>query len=122
MPEEYALEERKAYVKKRIAKGKTTFRKYDADKAVPLILRDLFYLLADYSFKNSEFKNAVEFYILDLSFNPDRLDSWIAMSLSKANTVEEKISENVARDREVIFADVSDIEKCFFSELTARRV
>ena len=43
-----------------------------------------------YSFKNSEFKTAVEFYILDLSFNPDRLDSWIAMSLSKANTVEEK--------------------------------
>ena len=122
VPEEYALEERKAYVKKRIAKGKTTFEKYDAEKAVPLILRDLFYLLADYSFKNSEFKNAIEFYILDLSFNPDRLDSWIAMSLSKANTVEEKISENMARDRDAIFTDVSDVEKCFARSVELSRL
>ncbi len=117
VPEEYSLEERKTFVKRKLAKGKCRFEPYGTEgsskKSPPEILRDLFYLLADYSFKSSEFKNAVDFYLVDLSFNPERLDSWIAISLSMANMVEEKISENFSTDKADLVERAKEIVHSF---------
>ncbi|QQP57020.1 Uncharacterized protein FKW44_001874 [Caligus rogercresseyi] len=56
-------------------------------------LKDFYYLLADFYFKNSEFKPAIYYYLLDLSYNEARIDSWIALSLALANRVEEGIRD-----------------------------
>jgi hypothetical protein len=61
VPEEYFLEERKAFVKRRFARRKAKFAPYQGDPSrapppSPAVPKDLFYLLGDYSFKNSEFK------------------------------------------------------------------
>ena len=48
----------------------------------PPTMIDLFYLLADYYFKNSEFGQAVEFYCIDLTWRSNRIDSWVPLSLS----------------------------------------
>ena len=40
------------------------------------VTSSLYYLLADYFFKNKEFKKAKYFYIQDLGIGPDRFDSW----------------------------------------------
>lgn len=40
------------------------------------VTESLFFLLADYYFKNKEFKKAKYFYIQDLGINPNRFDSW----------------------------------------------
>lgn len=59
----------------------------------PPVMVDLFYLMADYYIKNSEFKLAIDFYLIDLSWNPQRLDSWVSLSLSLCNQLESKINE-----------------------------
>jgi hypothetical protein len=40
------------------------------------VTSSLYYLLADFYFKNKEFKKAKYFYISDLGISPDRFDSW----------------------------------------------
>ena len=65
----------------------------DSDGPFPPAMIDLFYLLADYYFKNSEFGQAVEFYMKDLSWNPKRIDSWVPLTLSLVNKLETKINE-----------------------------
>ncbi len=61
-------------------------------------LRDLFYLLGDYNFKNSNFEAAADLCVKDLALNPTRLDSWVALSLSRASLVEEKVCRNRPQD------------------------
>ena len=51
------------------------------DKPFPPVMVDLFYLLADHYFKNSEFQQASEFYLMDVSWNPNRFDAWVSLTL-----------------------------------------
>ena len=48
-------------------------------KSLPDDIKDLFYLLADYAFKsNSDMENAINYYAIDLTFNRERFDRWLA--------------------------------------------
>lgn len=62
----------------------------NADKRA-LIMKNIFYFLADYHFKNKEFTEAISFYKLDLCLNPNRFDSWAATALSMTNLIDEYI-------------------------------
>ena len=60
---------------------------------LPRVAEDLFYLLADYTFKSKcDMNRAIEFYCLDLSFNPERLDSWAALALSWAQKLDRQLN------------------------------
>ena len=65
----------------------------DDDEPFPSLLSDLFYLLADHYFKNSEFEQAIDFYLTDLSWNANRIDSWVPLALSLNSRLESKINE-----------------------------
>jgi hypothetical protein len=62
----------------------------NADKRA-LIMKNIFYFLADYYFKNKEFTEAIFYYKLDLCLNPNRFDSWAATALSMTNLIDEQI-------------------------------
>jgi calcineurin-binding protein cabin-1 len=92
----------------------------------PSALIDLFYLLADYYFKNSEFTQAIQFYRIDLSWNKQRIDSWVPLALSLANSLEQKVNEmakvNECSSKTIemsnesvkqILAEAEAIMKCF---------
>lgn len=47
------------------------------------IFRSIYYLIADFHFKNQDFSKAINYYIQDLVLTPKRFDSWVGLSLSK---------------------------------------
>lgn len=65
------------------------FEKPDVDT----VTRNLYYLLADFNFKNKEFKKAKYFYALDLVLNPDRFDSWAGYGLTRSHQLEQLMSK-----------------------------
>ncbi|KAI0212986.1 Calcineurin-binding protein cabin-1 [Lamellibrachia satsuma] len=56
------------------------------------VVKELYYLLADYYFKNKEQTKAIKFYQLDLCVNPDRMDSWAGMALARASRLQQKLN------------------------------
>lgn len=52
---------------------------------LPYHINSIYYLLADYYFKNREFSKALKYYIADLSNLPNRFDAWAGLALSKAH-------------------------------------
>lgn len=59
---------------------------------LPSRISTIYYLLADYYFKNRDTNKSVKFYILDLTMNPTRFDSWAGLALSKASIMEVKLN------------------------------
>lgn len=59
---------------------------------LPYRVQPLFYLLADYYFKNRDFAKSVKYYVLDLNNYPIRFDSWAGLALSKASLLETKLN------------------------------
>ncbi|ESO97504.1 hypothetical protein LOTGIDRAFT_152594 [Lottia gigantea] len=57
-----------------------------------LVLKELYYLLADYYFKNKETSKAIRFYQCDLCVNPKRLDSWAGTALARMSQLEQKLN------------------------------
>ncbi|WAR03684.1 CABIN-like protein [Mya arenaria] len=53
---------------------------------------EVYYLLADYYLKNKESMKAIRFYTHDLSYTPNRLDSWAGMALARMSQLEAKLS------------------------------
>lgn len=62
------------------------------DDVDPLV-EEIFYLLADFYFKNGETKKAMKYYIRDLSLCPTRLDSWAALALIHSSFLTDLLSE-----------------------------
>lgn len=58
----------------------------------PHRIASIFYLIADYHFKNRDFTKPTKFYVLDLTLHPWRFDSWAGLALSKATKAETKIN------------------------------
>lgn len=52
---------------------------------LPYHINSIYYLLADYYFKNKEFSKALKYYVADLSNLPTRFDAWAGLALSKAH-------------------------------------
>lgn len=56
------------------------------------VIGEIFYLLADFYFKNKEFSKALKFYMHDVSVQPDRADTWAAMALARKSRLENKLN------------------------------
>ncbi|XP_031557657.1 calcineurin-binding protein cabin-1-like [Actinia tenebrosa] len=56
------------------------------------VVSELFYLLADFYFKNKEFSKALKFYTHDICVQPNRSDSWAAMALIRKSRLESKLN------------------------------
>ncbi|XP_060787332.1 calcineurin-binding protein cabin-1 isoform X4 [Neoarius graeffei] len=61
--------------------------------AHPLV-NELYYLLADYHFKNKEQTKAIKFYMYDVCVCPNRFDSWAGMALARATRIQDKLNSN----------------------------
>ncbi|XP_076450993.1 uncharacterized protein LOC143286923 isoform X2 [Babylonia areolata] len=57
-----------------------------------IILQEIYYLLADYYFKNKEQTKAIKFYTYDVCFNSSRFDSWAGLALAKMYQLEQKLN------------------------------
>lgn len=66
---------------------------------VPYRVQSIFYLLADYYFKNRDFSKSVKYYVLDLNNYTIRFDSWAGLALSKASLLETKLNSCTANYR-----------------------
>lgn len=64
----------------------------DLPQSLPNKIKGIYYLLADFYFKNNEFAKAFKYYTLDLYNNPKRIDSWAGMALSRASLMETTIN------------------------------
>nr|XP_039248524.1 calcineurin-binding protein cabin-1-like [Styela clava] len=60
-------------------------------------IKDIYYLLADYYFKNKEMTQAARYYQLDLCLNAERFDSWAGLALAKSSIIDEKLRLCVAK-------------------------
>ncbi|XP_053207740.1 uncharacterized protein LOC128391821 [Panonychus citri] len=58
------------------------------------VTQDLYYYLADYYFKNKDFQKAIKFYILDLTLNRSRFDSWVGCALAITSQIDQYSSTN----------------------------
>ncbi|KAJ7387336.1 Calcineurin-binding protein cabin-1 [Desmophyllum pertusum] len=56
------------------------------------VINEIFYLLADFYFKNKEFSKALKYYMHDVSVQPDRADTWAAMALARKSRLENKLN------------------------------
>jgi len=54
-------------------------------------LGEMFYLLADYSFKSSEMTSAIKYYLLNLAIDPKRLDSWAGIALARSSQTDGRL-------------------------------
>ena len=63
---------------------------------LPARIASIYYLLADFYFKNQETGKAIKFYIADLTMKPDRFDSWASLSLCKQSKLEMRLNSNAS--------------------------
>ncbi|GBN00302.1 Calcineurin-binding protein cabin-1 [Araneus ventricosus] len=83
------------------------------DKTVSPVVKDLYYLLGDYYFKNKEFSKAIRFYLMDICINPDRQDSWAGMALSRSSQLDQKLNSYELRNESTIYRKSAAALKCF---------
>ncbi|XP_042206107.1 uncharacterized protein LOC121855286 isoform X2 [Homarus americanus] len=77
------------------------------------IIRDCFYLLGDYYFKNKEWTTAIKYYKLDVTINPDRLDSWAPLGLAMKAMLETQLNScEVIQDEEAFFSLAQAAVRC----------
>ncbi|XP_046803424.1 calcineurin-binding protein cabin-1-like isoform X3 [Lucilia cuprina] len=80
---------------------------------LPYKVLSLYYLLADFYFKNRDFIKAIKFYTLDLAVNPTRFDSWAGMALSKASKIETKLNGLDPISMQNIWEECEEVLRCF---------
>ena len=61
------------------------------DNADLQALSDMYYLLADYYFKNNEMAKGVKYYLLDLRVNSQRFDPWDGLALARSSQTEDRL-------------------------------
>lgn len=64
----------------------------DEIQILPSRIACIYYLLADYYFKNRDFSKTIDFYILDLTLHPNNFDSWAGLALSKSTRLEMRLN------------------------------
>ncbi|GAB0096771.1 calcineurin-binding protein cabin-1-like [Sergentomyia squamirostris] len=79
----------------------------------PMRIASIFYLLADYYFKNRDFSKSVKYYVQDLSFNPCRFDAWAGLALSKATKLETKLNSCIPFHTKEFLIQSAETLKCF---------
>ncbi|KAL0186410.1 hypothetical protein M9458_018080, partial [Cirrhinus mrigala] len=79
----------------------------------PPVVNELYYLLADYHFKNKEQSKAIKFYMHDISLCPNRFDSWAGMALARASRIQDKLNSNELRSDGPIWKNSLAVLTCF---------
>ncbi|XP_075071745.1 calcineurin-binding protein cabin-1 isoform X2 [Mixophyes fleayi] len=79
----------------------------------PAVLSELFYLLADYHFKNKEQTKAIKFYMHDICICPNRFDSWAGMALARASRIQDKLNSNELKNDGPIWKHSTPVLNCF---------
>uniref|UniRef100_A0A3Q3L5W9 Calcineurin-binding protein cabin-1 n=1 Tax=Mastacembelus armatus TaxID=205130 RepID=A0A3Q3L5W9_9TELE len=79
----------------------------------PPIVKELYYLLADYHFKNKEQSKAIKFYMHDICVCPNRFDSWAGMALARASRIQEKLNSNELKSDVPIWKHSQAVLNCF---------
>ncbi|KAM3939691.1 calcineurin-binding protein cabin-1 isoform 2-T2 [Leptodactylus fuscus] len=79
----------------------------------PEVLNELFYLLADYHFKNKEPSKAIKFYMHDICNCPNRFDSWAGMALARASRIQDKLNSNELKNDGPIWKHATPVLNCF---------
>ncbi|CAL8249872.1 unnamed protein product, partial [Boreogadus saida] len=79
----------------------------------PPIVNEVFYLLADYHFKNKEQSKAIKFYMHDICVCPDRFDSWAGMALARASRIQEKLNSNELKSDGPVWKHSQAVLGCF---------
>nr|XP_040051179.1 calcineurin-binding protein cabin-1 isoform X5 [Gasterosteus aculeatus aculeatus] len=79
----------------------------------PPIINEIFYLLADYHFKNKEQSKAIKFYMHDICVCPNRFDSWAGMALARASRIQEKLNSNELKSDVPIWKHSQAVLNCF---------
>lgn len=59
---------------------------------LPSKISSIYYLLADFYFKNQETGKAVKYFVYDLTMYPTRFDAWASMSLCKQSKLEKRLN------------------------------
>ncbi|TRY56617.1 hypothetical protein DNTS_023521 [Danionella cerebrum] len=80
---------------------------------VPPVVKELYYLLADYHFKNKEQSKAIKFYMHDICVCPNRFDSWAGMALARASRIQDKLNSNELRSDGTIWKNSLAVLTCF---------
>ncbi|KAM9329216.1 calcineurin-binding protein cabin-1 [Gastrophryne carolinensis] len=79
----------------------------------PQVLNEVYYLLADYHFKNKEPTKAIKFYLHDICICPNRFDSWAGMALARASRIQDKLNSNELKNDGPIWKHASSVLNCF---------
>ncbi|XP_031617058.1 calcineurin-binding protein cabin-1-like isoform X2 [Contarinia nasturtii] len=80
---------------------------------LPFHINSIYYLLADYYFKNKEISKALKYYIADLSNSPTRFDAWAGLTLSKADLMLTKLSSCVNNTPVEMIQESDEVLRCF---------
>lgn len=59
---------------------------------LPSKIASIYYLIADFYFKNQDTGKPIKFFISDLTMKPDRFDSWASLSLCKQKKCEDRLN------------------------------
>lgn len=68
---------------------------------------------ADFHFKNKDFLKASRFYIFDLTLRPNRFDSWVGLSLSKSNKIENKLNSSDPMNPKDFLEEAAKVMRCY---------
>uniref|UniRef100_A0A3B3QJI8 Calcineurin binding protein 1 n=1 Tax=Paramormyrops kingsleyae TaxID=1676925 RepID=A0A3B3QJI8_9TELE len=79
----------------------------------PPLVNELYYLLADYHFKNKEQSKAIKFYMHDICVCPNRFDSWAGMALARASRIQDKLNSNELKSDGPIWKHSMAVLSCF---------
>ncbi|KAM8960713.1 calcineurin-binding protein cabin-1 [Pelodytes ibericus] len=82
-------------------------------EVTPEVLSELYYLLADYHFKNKEQSKAIKFYMHDICICPNRFDSWAGMALARASRIQDKLNSNELKNDGPIWKHSTPVLNCF---------
>uniref|UniRef100_A0A336LS40 CSON002665 protein n=1 Tax=Culicoides sonorensis TaxID=179676 RepID=A0A336LS40_CULSO len=80
---------------------------------MPQRIQTIYYLRADFHFKNKDFGKASRFYISDLTLRPNRFDSWVGLSLSKSNKIENKLNSSESLNPKDFLEDAAKVMRCY---------
>ncbi|KAG5840641.1 hypothetical protein ANANG_G00190890 [Anguilla anguilla] len=79
----------------------------------PPLVNELYYLLADYHFKNKEQSKAIKFYMHDICVCPNRFDSWAGMALARASRIQDKLNSNELKSDGPVWKHSQAVLNCF---------
>ncbi|XP_063238012.1 calcineurin-binding protein cabin-1-like isoform X2 [Bacillus rossius redtenbacheri] len=86
----------------------------DQSSKLPRQVSNIYYLLADFYFKNNEWSKAIRHYLLDVCVNPLRLDSWAGMALARGSLLEMKLNScEPLRNESEFLRQAATARRCF---------